>query len=59
MITKQKRFKKYLAGDYDELEGLDAYMIGKMENLGWTAGGGRMKYKSKFRNLFAWHGDRD
>lgn len=59
-MTKQERFKKYLAGDYNTRDGLDVYMIGKMTKLGWTAGGGKMKYTFiRYNSFFGWNGDRD
>ena len=61
MMTKQERFKKLLAGDYNTRDSLDVDMSAKMTILGWTGAAGLMKFepKPKFNSIFSWVGDKD
>lgn len=57
-MTPQERFKKYLAGDYDTVTGLDAALKLGMTAHGWIYGSGKISYSAR-HNFFGYEGDRD
>jgi len=56
MITKQERFKKFLAGDYDTYVGLDDDLKRQMAGMGWIHGNGRMNFSPRSQPEVAYHG---